>query len=114
MCENYRTIGRDQFNSSTEHKHQHCTMCNHKFAVPEFTGLPMIVSLYDSSISDLYSFMVDRKSMIVTPSSKAKAIKKMTFSLYPCRFLFETNTIIASTTSLSDFMQPYHSCGYKF
>ena len=52
MPENHITIGRYLFSSSTTHAFQHCTMCNNKSAVPEFTKLPMIESLYDSTISD--------------------------------------------------------------
>ena len=74
MCEQFRTIGRALFYWQTAHAHQHCTICNNKYDAPEFTRLPMIVSLYDSSISDTYSFMFSSQSMIVTNSPNTKAI----------------------------------------
>ena len=36
MYEQYTTIGRDQFSLLTGHAHQSCTMCNNKYAIPEF------------------------------------------------------------------------------
>ena len=38
----------DPYFSLTSHPHQHCTMCNNKYFVPEFPIFTMIVSLYDS------------------------------------------------------------------
>ena len=72
MCEQYRTKGRAWFSSLTAHSNQHCTMCDDKYAVLEFPIFPMIVFLYDSSISDTYSFIFSSQSMIVTPYQNAK------------------------------------------
>ena len=83
MCEQYRNIGRALFYSLTTHTRQHCTMCDNKSAVPAFTRWQMIVYLYDSSILDTYSLVFARQSKIATPSTKAKAINKMT-----CLLLF--------------------------
>ena len=49
-------------------------MCNNKFVVPKFPRFPMIVILYYSSILDTDSFMLANQSMIITPSTEAKAI----------------------------------------
>ena len=74
----------------------------------------MIVSLYDSSISYTYSFILDNQSMIVTPSPKSKAINEMPCYLYTCGFLFGNHIIIASILVLFDFMQSSHSYGFKY
>ena len=52
--------------------------------------------------------------IIVTPSPKATAIKKITCYLYPCGFLFGSNIIIASIVVLFDFIKSYHYCSYKY
>ena len=52
MTKQYITIGRYFFSSSTSHTSQHFTMYNNKYTVPEFPRWPMLVSLYESSISD--------------------------------------------------------------
>ena len=52
MPEQYRTIGREQFSLSTAHTRQDCTNCSNKYYIPEFPILPMIDSLYDSTILD--------------------------------------------------------------
>ena len=87
------------------HMHANAVICNDKSAVTEFTRWPMIVSIYDFSISDTYSFIFASQSMIVTTSPKAKVINEMACSLYPCGLLFGTNTIIARILVLSEFMQ---------
>ena len=110
MCEQYITKGRALFYSLTAHARQYCNMCDDKCAVLEFPIFPMIVYLYDSSISDTYSFIFSSQSMIVTPYQNAKVIHKMTCSLYPCGLLFVTNIIIASILVLLDFMRSSHSC----
>ena len=77
MREQYRTICRALLYSLTTHSRQNYTMCNNKSSVHEFPRLPMIVSLYDSSISDTYNLIFASQSMIVTPYTKAKEIKEM-------------------------------------
>ena len=52
--------------------------------------------------------------MIVTPYPKAKEINKMTFSLYPCGFLFGNIIIIAKIIVLFDFMQHSPSFSSKY
>ena len=47
-------------------------MCKNKYDIPELTTFPMIVYLYDYSISDTYSFMFAIQSMKTTTSTKAK------------------------------------------
>ena len=110
MCEKYITIGIYLFYSLTAHKLQHCTVCNNKSTVPEFIRLPMIVSLYDYSISDTYSFIFASQSMIVTHSTKANEINEMECSLYPCGLFIGNNIIIARIIVLLQFMQFSHSC----
>ena len=91
-------------------------MYNNKSAVPEFPIFPMIVPLYDSSISDTYSFVFASQSMMVTTSSKEKlkVINKINFYLYPRGLLFGTNIMISRIVVLFDFMQSYHSYSYIF
>ena len=62
----------------------------------------MILSLYDSSISDIYSFMFAIQSMIVKTSPNEKTINEMACYLYPCGFLSGTNIIIARILVLFD------------
>ena len=114
MWKNHRTKGRAWFSSLTAHTLQQYNICNNKYNVPEFPIFTMIVSLYDSSISDTYSFMFAIQSMIVTPSPKAKAINRMTCYLYRCGLFFVTNIIITSIIVLFDFMQYPHSCNSKY
>ena len=52
MCKNDITMLRAWFYELTEHACQHCTMCNNKYGLPEFTRLPIILSLYYYSISE--------------------------------------------------------------
>ena len=91
MTEQYRTIGRARFSSSTARASQNCTMFNIKSAVPEFPRWPMIVSLYYSSISKIYTFMFVIQLMVVTPSKNAKTINEMAWYFYFCGLLFGTN-----------------------
>ena len=114
MCEQYRTICRAWFSSITAHACQHCTMCNNKSFVPEFFIWPITVSLYNYSIPDTYIFMFIIQSMIVTPSSKAKSMKKMTCYFYYCGFLFGTNILIDRIIVLFEFMQSSYSCSPKY
>ena len=74
MCEKYRTIGRAWFYSLTEHALQHFTMCKNESSVFEFPRWPMIVSLYDYSISNTYSFILALQSIMVTSYKKENAI----------------------------------------
>ena len=85
-----------------------------KYYLPQFTTWPMILSLYNSSISDIYSFMFAIQSMIVKNAPNEKKKNEMACYLYPCGFLFATNIIIATIVVLLDFVKYSHYCGYNY
>ena len=70
MHEQCRIIGWDRLSSSTVHTHQHFSMCSDKSSIPEFPKLPMIESLYNSTILDTESFIFNIQTMIVTTYPK--------------------------------------------
>ena len=56
--------------------------------------------------------MFPSQAMIAKPSPKANTINEMARYLYPCEFLFGTNTIIARIVVLLGFIKSYHSCSW--
>ena len=79
-------------------------MCNIKYPVPESPIFQIMVTLYDFSILDTYSFTFDSHLIIVIPSINENGINKMKCYFFPCGLLFETNIIIASIIVLCGFI----------
>ena len=75
MSEQPRTIVRYQLSLSTANACQHYNIWNNTYDVSEFPKCPIIVSLFDSTITDTEVLIFSIQSMIVTPSKKEHTIK---------------------------------------